>query len=1066
MLDGLWRRPVALRAMFCVLWLVGIAAWLELPLELLPTTELPSCRISAVWPGASPLTIERDLVAPLERSLQGIAGVEKVRSYSAHGVGLLVVEMSPTLARNTSIEIGERLEWLRPSLPRGVVPRLDRYRPELLADHQGFFVIDLLAKGETSVAELAEAHLIPALRALPGVAGVEITGHPTKELKVVVDPVVLARHGLEVGDVRQGLAEAGRREDFGHLGRARTALLYRHPLETLETLRRLPIQVHEARWLRLDQLATLDIVDAPRRALTRIDGREAVVLRIDRQPGHDVLATAARVTSVLQRVRSELDGELDYHVAVDRSAEMATELGHLGRQGAAGLVFALAVLLLMAHRWVALGLILVHMMTVLAMVMIFLRVTGASLNLLTLAALVLLAGFLLDNALVLVEEIQHRLDRRSTATREDRITVAHRSFAAVWPPLLAGTVSTLVVLLPLGSLDLELRQLFVPLALMVALGLLLSLVFGVVWVSFHGALWLTPRPVTVAQRSPSFALRLFDRLVVISGRFPRLVLLAMVLALGIPLWLLPESWTPSPESPAVVETVAEVYNRGRDSSVGRDLWPRLEAAVGGVTRVFLEQVDFHTKGELVGQERLDVSLDLPFGAPMEETDRLARRFEGLALGAPGVSSVMTRIQGASATIGVELGRASGPPGLQLRQRLIDEAVRLAGVEVGVAGLLPLGYRSGLNGDSATFEIEARGSNWDRLNVLVDDVARRLRALPRVAGVDVHGGWKQGPEAPRAFFLSPVDGSKSTESPGLWLQQVDSSLGSVLPDLWLETKERAWPVRLVSSATPPSVDGLLRQPIETSTGRARPLGQIARLELETEPARIERVDQRYLRRLEVFYQGPHALGVRSIEQTLASVHVSPGYSVERVHMEFFSHKNRHQLYRSLAVACVLLLLTTAALFESWRLALATLVALPAAALGVAGAFLLTDAPFAEGAFLGLVLLTGVAVNDAILLLYRFHQFRDQRPGTPALRLYRLAVRRRWTPMWTTTLTSAAALLPVALDPTSNPFWLGLAVTVIGGLITATLLLPCLLAAVVGWSGRGVRAARSRPRVHPG
>ena len=148
--------------------------------------------------------------------------------------------------------------------------------------------------------------------------------------------------------------------------------------------------------------------------------------------------------------------------------------------------------------------------------------------------------------------------------------------------------------------------------------------------------------------------------------------------------------------------------------------------------------------------------------------------------------------------------------------------------------------------------------------------------------------------------------------------------------------------------------------------------------------------------------------------------------------------------------MLVFLAAAVVFESWRLPLVVMLSVPMAALGVGLAFLLVEANFAEGAFIGVVLLVGIAVNDSILLTDRYRQLRQRRPATSVALLARLAVRQRLRPMWTTTLTSVAAMLPVLLFPDKGDFWIGLAVTVVGGLLAATVLAPLASVAMLARS----------------
>ena len=154
---------------------------------------------------------------------------------------------------------------------------------------------------------------------------------------------------------------------------------------------------------------------------------------------------------------------------------------------------------------------------------------------------------------------------------------------------------------------------------------------------------------------------------------------------------------------------------------------------------------------------------------------------------------------------------------------------------------------------------------------------------------------------------------------------------------------------------------------------------------------------------------------------------------------------------------LVFLITAAVFESWRLPLVVMLSLPLAGIGVALGFLWSEIPFAEGAFIGMVLLIGIAVNDSILLTDRFRQLRALRPHTATNVLARLAVRERLRPMWTTTLSTIVAMLPLLVFPDGSEFWMGLAITVTGGLLAATLLVPFATVALLCWR-RPLRSLR--------
>lgn len=225
----------------------------------------------------------------------------------------------------------------------------------------------------------------------------------------------------------------------------------------------------------------------------------------------------------------------------------------------------------------------------------------------------------------------------------------------------------------------------------------------------------------------------------------------------------------------------------------------------------------------------------------------------------------------------------------------------------------------------------------------------------------------------------------------------------------------------------------------------------------EPPAIEREDQQYKRYIVVYYRGPYRMGKEWIEKKVQEATLPPGYRIEQSSKNILANETRRELPWLVLGTLVLVYLVIAAVLESWRLAGLVMVSIPLSWIGVALGFVWSGENFGEGAFLGALLIIGVAVNSGILLAYRFRQLRLARPGAPASRLALLAVRSRLRPMWATTLSAVAGMLPMLLLPGAKPFWIGLAITVIGGLLSSTLLAPVALVALLSWRPHRMRRA---------
>jgi multidrug efflux pump subunit AcrB len=223
---------------------------------------------------------------------------------------------------------------------------------------------------------------------------------------------------------------------------------------------------------------------------------------------------------------------------------------------------------------------------------------------------------------------------------------------------------------------------------------------------------------------------------------------------------------------------------------------------------------------------------------------------------------------------------------------------------------------------------------------------------------------------------------------------------------------------------------------------------------TLPSAIERKDQQYKRYVEVDYVGPHPLGDKFLETSLASFSVPPGFRIERSQRLYITNDEQRSWLWMTVGTVALVFLITAMVFESWRLPFLVLLSAPTALVGVALAFLWTESNFGHGAFIGMVLLVGIAANDSILLVHRYQELREGSPWRDRRILIRLAVRERLRPMWTTSLTTCAAMLPLIVSPEDGEFWHGLALTVTGGLVSSTLLAPLLTVALTCWRNNDV------------
>ena len=1062
---GRLNRPVAVLSWASALLLAGLWVGLRIPVEWAPRVELPEVRVTAAWPGAPPRQVEQYVTAPIERAVQRTAGTAHVESLSEEGRATVVLQV----ARGTSLgayvtQVREELGRLRAVLPDRVWPRLTRSVPEQLRDQQGFMTLQLVGPlAPEALRKLADETVAARLRSLPGMAEVRVEGGRRRELRIVLDPARMAAYGLAPADVGPRLIEAMRARSYGSLRTGRRAtLLFTPPLIDVERIRRLPLapRAPEAALVRLSDVAEVSVGPAPARSISRVDGQPVVTLTLDRKPGSHLLAVAGAVHREVERLRERLPGGVRLLVALDRSEDVRKELADLAWRGGLGFALLILVLLALLQSVRACLAVLFSVAVALAAALLLFRPFGLTLNLITLAGMALVAGLLVDNGVVVVEQLmaqRRRLRLRSMTGTALDAAATREALRTVWLPLLGGTLTTMVVALPLVYLSGELRVLFLPFGILMALTLGASLAGAALVVPVLGRFLPDPPP----RSSRRWSRRLAALPYRLAARFPRMTLTALVLAMGVPLWALPARISPDDTRPAPLERLAGLYNATLGHDRVQDARRLLETALGGVGRPFFRKTTFGRRWNFGVAPEVRVGITFPPGAPIGRADTLLQRFEAVALASPSVARTVAQVSERSALLRVRFTEASlrtAEPYL-VRERLIGQAVRIAGMpSLFVSGLLPEGYYSSSGAGISGFRIEAYGPEYEALEALCRRLARRLRnASRRVVGVNCDVDRYGRPDAREVLRFDWT--AEARHRTGLPAGAVAAALRPVFatrfPRFFAPVEDEPYlPVRIeVAGAGQIDVARLAARPFPLADSVVVQLAALAPLRTVKTPSAVERIDQQYRRYVSVDFRGPYRMGDRLIERVVAAMPLPPGYRLKYPTFVFFGEEAlKRSVSWALPLTIALVFLIAAVVFESWRLPLIMLLSLPAAALGVAVGFLWSGANFAEGAFIGLVLLAGIAVNDSLLLLDRYRRLRARRPHGRADRLIRLAVRERLRPMWTTTLSSVVALLPLLVFPDEAAFWQGMAVTVTGGLLSATLLMPPATVALLSWRER--------------
>jgi HAE1 family hydrophobic/amphiphilic exporter-1 len=996
------RRPVAVAMLYAALGLLGVASWLNVPVELLPETELPRLRITATWPGASPEVTEAFLTSPIEAAVQQVRGVEKVTSTSQEGQGQVEVEFGREVDMDFArLELSEKLAALDESLPEGAMrPTVEPYVPEEFESQSRPFLRYTLTGPLTTEAlrQVLNETLAPELRQVDGVADVQGWGGRDRVLEVALDERRILALGLTPDVVRQRVSDL---EDVREAGVVRRAgMLYtlavRETAGSAARIRRLPLLTDKGRVVRLEDVAVVrDTYEEPR-TFYRIDGQPAVSFVVVKEIGTNVVQVADAVKARVRQVGRGLPGGARVILDDDESEAVRTQLTDLrGRAlSSALIVFVVLFFFLRSFRSAAIVFGSIAFAALITLNLIYFG--GLTLNVLTLMGLAMGFGLIIDNAVVVLENVF-----RHARTAPDAEAAAERGTREMVLPVLAATLTTIIVFIPFVYLQGELRLFYVPLAIVVGFTNLASLL---VTFSFTPALagrLLGSRVRRIRERAHSERVPVYQRLyagmVGATLRRPWLAVAASVLALAGSGYLF------------------EKY-----------------VTRGTVWRPWYEEDSY-----------IRISFSLPRGEELQRTDELVRYFEQRLSRMPEVARFTTDVYPQAAQMKVEFPDSlqdTAVP-LSVKEQLEAYSHQYGGAEVRVFGYGPSFYGGGSS--PPNYSIQVLGYNYERVREIAEDLGRRLQNFSRIQDVDTNssGAWYQRDKATEVVLN--VDRA-ALAAHGLSAREVVERVSAAVGRngargrLRVADEEVRFAVALDGHQRL-DVQELQNLLIPGPAGGSVRLADVARVGEREVLNQIVREDQQYQRTVSYEFRGPNKLGDKVHEAVMRSTRLPPGYTLVGQEEWKWSDDERAQIYGVLAVSLVLVFMVTAALFESLRQPLCVLLTVPMALIGVFLTFFFTGASFTREAFIGVIMMGGVVTNNATLLVDHINHMRRE----AGLTLHDAVLRgtlERVRPILMTSAVTILGLLPlvIASEAADANIWNALGYALLGGLASSTVL----------------------------
>ena len=983
------RRPVSTIAAVLGLVLLGSVSLGRLPVALLPDVTLPVLTIRTDLAGAAPPEISRFVAEPIEEAIAATPGLVELRSVARSGQLTTTARFAwGTDMAATVLTVRERLDNARGLLPEQAT------RPTLLTSDPGerpIAVLALTGPGDLrSLSRTAEEVFARRLEQLEGVASVAVVGAPKDEIRVDVDPARMRALGLSPNDVARAIEAANATAPGGTIRRGQFRFSVRALTEfrTPEEIGATPVGPAQ-RGITLNDIATITLSTADPRTIVQLDGGAAVGLVVYKDAGANTVAVTQRIYGSLNQLEAEFP-DIGMTVVAAQARFVKDALSNLGQEIVLGGVLSLLVILLFLRDWrasLAIGLI-VPLSVLIALVL--LQLLDVSVNILSLGGLALGVGLLVDNAIVVAEAGARLRDHGA-----DPVTASIDAGEEVAGPLIAGTLTTLLVFGPIIFVQGLAAALFRDLSLSVVTSLTASLVLA-----------LTLMPVMMARRS---------------SHAPH--------ATG-PVW-----------GSAMGARLTDLYEHGMEWSLDH---PRrvFGIALAGVAlmlllgaalpKEILPQVD---EGVVVAD------LTLPEGTAIEETARQAGRLEAAAE-ALGSAEVYARIgaatdeevlsgadPGSSSTaqliIPVPKGRDAARFAEALRARVPDLAAGALALDL--AGQTEFGSLIGREGRLVRVEVGAArlatSAAW------ADTVRLAMAELPRLSDV------REAQRGTQPMIEISLERQRIAER-GIDVQAVAQALagglGGVAASELRETDRRTpITVRLAGHANEDLAAAL------QTTIEGVPVGDLVSVREVRAPIEVVRVNQRPVTVVEATVEtGGTARASRDVGRLLGTLSAPPGVTWTLSGADQERKRTAQELLLVALLSVALVFLVLAGEFASFSIPLVIMLTVPLAAAGGIVVLWLTGQSLNAVSMIGMVVMIGIADNDAVVKLDAIRRFRAQ--GMPLRQAIIAGGRQRLRAIAMTSLTTIVGVLPLVFGfGSGGELYQPLAAGVIGGSVSATL-----------------------------
>ena len=1016
-------RPVLTTVMVAAILVLGVFSYFRLVVDLFPEVDFPFVTVTTIYPGAGPEEVESQISKRIEDAVSTIAGIKRMDSINRESLSMIFIEFRLGVDQDQAgIDVKEKVEQILNQLPQSAEkPQVAKF------DFRALPIINLALTGPQSLRELyevADKQVRDAVSQVPGVASISIVGGRKREIRVALDPAQLVAFGLDASTVVGAIARenvsvpAGRVTEPGQ----EFSLRVLGEFNDLNELRRLPVQTPDGGVVRVSDLGRVIDTAEEARDLAALDGVSSVGLLVQKRSDANTVETAANIRAQVDRLSAALPSGMRVEVVRDKSVFIRTAVRDVLINMLIGILLCTALLYLFLHSLRTTVIAAIAMPTSIIATFLLMDFGGFSINIVTLLALGISIGVLVTNAIVVLESISRHLE----VLGEDPKTAARKGTDEVAIAVAATAMTNVVVFTPIAFMGGIIGMFFYEFGLTVVFATLFSLLVSFTLTPMLASKLLKPKTEQEKKLSAH-------------GRVLR--------AIEAPFLGLARVWEGG------YRGVEEAYGRALGWSVRHRL--RTSAMVVVIFTAGLYLFSF-VGGEFFPESDngyLQVILNLPAGTTLDQThDMLVEVEDIVRADVPEAESILMTVGGENR--GVEDGELMirlaplserSRDAFQIMNELRESLAVLPAADIGVQQFSEFG-------ESKSIIVEVLGPELDRITEIATQLRDEMAKIPGIADLEMSAK----PGKPEIVFYPDRDELSRRMLPvaaaGMELRNLyEGEVASVYRERGEEYdirvrlddthRRRQQGLRRVMFAT---VDGLV--PIET-------LGRLDRRRGLSEITRKNR--QRMVSVSANLSSGTLVEKIDAIQERVDAMRLPPAYRVEYAGDIEMLGESFAEIYKALFLAIILTYLVLAAILESFIHPFTIMITLPLGLVGVSAALVLTGATINIMSLMGMVMLVGIVVNNAILILDLTGQLRRQ--GMDAKMAILEAAPRRFRAITMTTLAIVAGILPQALGGAGSNYTVAMAVVTMGGVVAAGSLSLFIIPVVYTWFDRLSRKA---------